>query len=828
MDYKYIERLKKGGKPNISLAGGKGATLIRLINSEIPVPEGFILLTSAYREYAHYNHIDKKIKELTETLSPDDIVGLEIASKTIKGLFTEGEFPDKMLNEIKFAYDKYAMESVAVRSSATAEDLPGTSFAGQYDTYLNIKGIQNVLLAIKNCFASLWNSRALSYRLKNGFNNESMAHAVIVQNLIEGEKSGIAFTANPFDGNDQEIIINASWGLGESIVSGSVNPDQWIIHKVTGEIMSEEISTKTTMTMGMEEEISTIQVPDQQKDKPSLNKQELKELHRLIIKTEACFDHPQDIEWTIKDGQVYILQSRDITSISRSDDEYDWNSSLLGNYLWTNGMVGDAFPEIVTPATWSLWETVMGGKVEGHPGIGNICGRIYANYSLIYSMLRKFGKSHDKALKLIDVMLNPKPENIQAPIISIDYWTIIFKIIPAEVKQSFYGRKILKELNTILEESPNKCSGILDDIRKEEEGLELTEIWKEKLYPQFVRLYYLQDKYNENFFMSYSKFKNDLEKTVGIELSTMIQSHISGGSQNLDSMGPLMGIIKVRNGDISKNEYINLYGHRHYNENELYEPKPYERTDWFANQDFSNDYHQINIREILEKRKNDSEVLWKKIEHKYPQNAKLLKKELNEMMEVMHVRENIRSELTRTVGCMRQCLLKAGELLKIDEDVFFMTISEILIALKGGTIKREYIGERKKKYNIYRSLPSYPQFIEGSFNPFSKKSFSNGMEKENDALSDSEKGVIKGCAASAGTVKGLVRRLNNPEEAHLLNPGEILVTTTTNIGWTPLFYSTAAVVTDVGAQLSHAAIVAREIGIPAVVGTGTATKSLET
>jgi pyruvate,water dikinase len=192
----------------------------------------------------------------------------------------------------------------------------------------------------------------------------------------------------------------------------------------------------------------------------------------------------------------------------------------------------------------------------------------------------------------------------------------------------------------------------------------------------------------------------------------------------------------------------------------------------------------------------------------------------------------VRSELTRSVSVIRLFFLKAGELTGLGEDIFFLTYQEVIDVLEGNNLSIKYIPARKKQYAEYRSLPPYPQFIKGEFNPFA---WAANPNRRSDiyapGISTSpslEDDIIKGCAASAGYVEGVVRRIDSPEEGHLLKQGEILVTATTNVGWTPLFSKAAAVVTDVGAQLSHAAIVAREMGIPAVVGAGDATQRLKT
>ncbi len=236
----------------------------------------------------------------------------------VRGLFEAGGVPANLRGEIAAAYaglGNGASVPVAVRSSATAEDLPGMSFAGQYDSFLNVTGLDELVKRIVECWASLWNARALSYRLRQRIGNDDLAHAVIVQRLVHAEKSGILFTANPLNGRRGQLLLNSSWGLGEAIVSGEVNPDQWIISRPDGAIVESRIGDKRTMTVRTERGIEHRPVPEDRRRVASLAPEELRQLHALAEKAERHFGRPQDIEWAYAEGEFRLVQSRPITSL---------------------------------------------------------------------------------------------------------------------------------------------------------------------------------------------------------------------------------------------------------------------------------------------------------------------------------------------------------------------------------------------------------------------------------------------------------------------------------------------------------------------------------
>ncbi|MEM4772818.1 MAG: PEP/pyruvate-binding domain-containing protein [Nanoarchaeales archaeon] len=328
---KYIKFLKELNKNDVNIAGGKGANLGELINSGIPVPNGFVVLGNAYREHIVRNGIDKKIKEILDQTDVDNTEQLEKNTEKIRELIKNAPMPKDVEKEIIEAYKKLSKIEggkeiyVVARSSATAEDIKEASFAGQQETILNVKGVENVLNAVKKCWASLFTARATFYRTKKGFDHLKVDIAVVIQKqlgkiskeeYLKGKYvAGVAFTIHPASGDKNKIVIEAHYGQGEAVVSGYVTPDTFVIDKRTGKILEKHISKKTKMKIasgdfGLEE----VEVPKELSEIPCLNDKILRELWRILLKIEKHYNFPQDVEYVVENEKIYIVQSRPVTA----------------------------------------------------------------------------------------------------------------------------------------------------------------------------------------------------------------------------------------------------------------------------------------------------------------------------------------------------------------------------------------------------------------------------------------------------------------------------------------------------------------------------------
>lgn len=333
--YRYIKLFEEVGKNDIPLVGGKGANLGELTQMGLDVPPGFCVTSSAYNYFVNYTNLNEIVKLLLERLDVDNSDSLTMVSEKLQAKLNESKIPEDLEKEIIDAYREFSKKydlvdpHVAVRSSATAEDLPDASFAGQQDTYLHISGEEELLRHIRRCWASLWTARAIYYREKQDFDHFDVALSVVVQKMVNSEKSGVMFTANPISQNLDEMMINASYGLGEAVVSGMVTPDEYIVNKKTKEIIETTISEKNVMVIQADDGVGTklVQVADylgnEAVNTECLNEYELSTLIDYGIKIENLYKNIQDIEWGIDADtkQLYILQSRPITTIKKDEKE---------------------------------------------------------------------------------------------------------------------------------------------------------------------------------------------------------------------------------------------------------------------------------------------------------------------------------------------------------------------------------------------------------------------------------------------------------------------------------------------------------------------------
>ncbi len=330
----YVAWFKDLNKDSLGVAGGKGTNLGIMFNLGLPVPPGFAVTAQTYKEYLDRTGIKAKIQELLKHLDVEDTEKLQATAKSVQDLIISTPIPENIAEEIMNCYELLGAGKgahglvdaqevfVAVRSSATAEDLPTASFAGQQATYLNIKGKEKVVLAVLACWASLFTARAIYYREKNNFDHAKVLISAIVQKMVNSDQSGIMFTINPSTNNQQEIVIEAVYGLGEMIVGGEVNPDLYVVDKESREIKKMEVRKKEVGLFRNEngKNVKLAIIPNLQ-TRQVIPDTHIKELARLGKKIEKHYEKPQDIEWAIEKNQIYIVQARAVTTLKPQETE---------------------------------------------------------------------------------------------------------------------------------------------------------------------------------------------------------------------------------------------------------------------------------------------------------------------------------------------------------------------------------------------------------------------------------------------------------------------------------------------------------------------------
>ena len=327
---KNIVWLSEITKQDVEIAGGKGANLAELYNAKLPVPEAFIVTANAYLNFIEEAGLKEKINEILHSIDVENTMELEEKAKEIQELIVNAEMPETLKEEILEAYECLSIEKVdaesivksepcfvAVRSSATTEDLATASFAGQQETFLNVKG-KEIIEAIKRCWSSLFTARAIYYRQRRGFSHEKALIAVIVQKMVNADKAGVTFTANPITNNKDEVVIEAVFGLGEGIVSGKLQPDTYVIDKSNFTIKSKKIGIKEfAFKISHEGKIEKEQLDEERKKQQVLSEKEIVELVKYGIRIENHYGLAQDIEWAIQNNKIYILQARPITTLKK-------------------------------------------------------------------------------------------------------------------------------------------------------------------------------------------------------------------------------------------------------------------------------------------------------------------------------------------------------------------------------------------------------------------------------------------------------------------------------------------------------------------------------
>jgi phosphohistidine swiveling domain-containing protein len=440
-----------------------------------------------------------------------------------------------------------------------------------------------------------------------------------------------------------------------------------------------------------------------------------------------------------------------------------------------------------------------------------------------------FGMSIKRSLNLIRDVLGPMPEGMSIPIYPFSRLELLKIMAPRLI--GYLGKllKTWKNINQFLRSTPDWCQKMTARINEVKTKEELLSLWQDEIYPYNSKAWFtlLAGGSKTVLVMNLNK---ELIRLVGIEDANVLLSNLRGNS-GIASLEPILGISKIIQGEIRREEYLMQYGHRGPHEFELSIPHPAEDTDWLERQIEEFKKSNSNVEELLNKQHARYEYVWERFQQQFPNKVNKIKKQIAKASEAARLREIARSEFVRVFRVNRAFALRSGELTGIGNDVFFLYLAEVLNLLSGDNAAVKHIPARKKTYKKYKALPPLPSIIRGRFDPFKWAEDPNRRIDYFDPTTpfetpDSE--TLKGFAGAAGRIEGSVRVLSSPEEGEMLQPGEILVASTTNIGWTPLFPRTAAIVTDIGAPLSHAAIVARELGIPAVVGCGNATSRLKT
>lgn len=794
-------------KKDVLVAGGKGANLGEMTSAKINVPSGFVITADAYRDFLKVNGIDILIENGIKK-SVDDKRKLLNEAEHFRGKIKSGKFPERLENAIREKYFNHGNNTrVAVRSSATAEDLPDASFAGQQETYLNVQGIESVLNAVRNCYASLWGNRAVSYRFHQGYDQTSVSIAVVIQEMIESEKSGVLFTVNPVNKKENEMQINASFGLGESVVSGRVTADSYIIDK-SGKIAQVNIGSKETQIIYGDKETVEVAVSSDKRKTRALNDREILELMKCGLEIEKHYRMPMDIEWAIKNDIVYILQARAITTLKNSGNDITGND-LIEKYIKGKKIKKDT-------------REVMSFFLEKMP---------FAHRVLDFDYLMAINDQKVNILSEGGIIL---PRN---PIIDDDG----IQTFSDEGKR--IGKNIFKFFNILknmkdFEFCYKKCKDFMNIYETEIEEIKHLNFENMTLMECGN---FLEESYALLQKLAYDRFKYALFPSVlNSKKFTKIIKKVNSNYSSFDFYWDLDNKTSVITNDvytmaceIRKNEALKRAIISGDNFKELYKKfNDFKNIsdEFMKDNGFKSDYNcyclsaktfledpdrLTNIlRPILNENSNESKdtkdfsKLMESIEGIYGKKYQDIEKQIKYFRYFHVVREESQYLWETLFYYVRKCVKRINFILLGDENIEIGVANlfhkELLKAINRGNLNesdKEKINRRNEKFPLAVKVWEASKLL----------------------IFKTDGDVLKGVSGSTGIAVGKVCLINSPKEFYKMKKGDILVCHLTDPEWTPLFKLASAVVADTGSALSHAAIVAREYNIPAVLGVGFAT-----
>lgn len=859
-------------------AGGKGYNLYRLTKAGVPVPEWFVIGRDHFQNFVQQPGVAPHLATTISDFEAGQISGAE-AETQIQNLFLEQALPEALINGVVSTLAAQQMKGkVSVRSSAADEDSLSHSFAGQLSSFLYIESLETILRSLKLCWASGYTARGLAYRKENQLSVAKIQVAVVIQKMIDPEKSGVLFTCDPVKKTLDSYVISSVYGVGEGLVSGALDADSFWLEASSGKVVSSSIvSKKEKFTTLPKMGIIKQDVPPHFQDQPSLNERELENLFKWAQKIHVQWNRPQDIEWAISEGQVYFLQTRPVTNL---------DVQLVGYpHLWDNSNIVESYGGLTSPLSFSFalrnyravyvqFCEVLGvpseiiKDMESYLGfmLGHIRGRVYYNlfnwYKLV-GVLPGFQNNREFMETMMGVSQALSPE-------------IADRIQPHPSWNTLIGRwrKFVTGINfliyhvriqTIVDQFLKKFHSDYDYYRHlpfaQQRGDQLLQIYLEierKMLGQWKA-----PIINDFLCMVHFGLLRKLTQSWLSDLDQNIQNDLMAGEGGLESAEPTKAALKLafiaqqdpelekmivetdsailletlnqsRFQDFYQNVqgYLDRFGFRCMSEMKL------EEIDLIIDPS----YLFVILKNYLKKGKvelhNDarekalrSNAESKVAGHLTPYKRIVFFWALKHARKAVKNRENTRFTRTRIYGVARNIFQNIGEdlsaqnILENARDIFWLTIEEI-IGLYNGTLPssdlKAFVNLRKEAFETYQEDPDPRIMTRGPVY------FKNAFHKEEElAMVTDVDADLQGLPCCPGVVEGTVKVILNPTDNLELN-GEILVTTRTDPGWVPLYPSISGLLVERGSLLSHSAIVAREMGIPAVVSIPQLTKTLKT
>jgi len=875
--------------PNATLAnaGGKGLNLARLARAGFRVPNGFVATTAAYAAFVTANGLGAEIEAVLETVDFDDPAALESASARIRTAFERGTMAPEFAAAVDAAYAAMDAPPVAVRSSATDEDLPDLSFAGQQDTLLNIVGAASLQQAIVTCWSSLWTARAIGYRARNAIAQEQVALAVVVQEMVQAEASGVLFTANPLTGRRTETVIDATLGLGEALVSGQVEPDHYVVDTQRRAILSKTLGAKAITVTGVAGG-GTATTPADAAARQAIPDAVILDLVALGDKVAALYDFPQDIEWAWAEGQLYLLQSRPITSL------FPLPAGMAPaplQVMMAFSAVQGIF-EPLTPLGQDTMKTVLtgGGRLFGfstdirrQTTFSVAAERLYINFTPVLrneigrKVLPKIAGAIDPGVAQAFTELVDDPRLLsQRTGIGLDgLRTILGFALPmaGRVQRAWQQpaaerARVTALMDDIVASTERRvaASGDLwgDYARRLQVLLDARDLFPDVVIPNGVAVVMAG---MIPFFGVLQRFAGEAARVTGDPAVALLPLEIARGlphnvttemdlalwqtAQSLrhepesarifatTSAATLADLYLARRlplfaqGVIAA--FMAKYGMRGLGEIDLGRPRWREQPEHIMQvlQSYLRIADPAQAPDaVFARGKLAAAAAADRLEAAVRRTpggafkARLVRAAIVRYRALAGLREAPKFFAVRMMGLIRQGLLESGAalvdagLLDAPDDLFFLYIDELQEIARRRTVPPAYrteVAERHRLREREMRRKQLPRVLlsDGTC-------YYDGVR-----AADGDAGAIVGDPVSPGVVEGTVRVVFNPNGTQLA-PGEILVCPGTDPAWTPLFLAAGGLVMEVGGMMTHGSVVAREYGIPAVVGVHDATRRLQT
>ncbi|MEN6461629.1 MAG: PEP/pyruvate-binding domain-containing protein [Syntrophomonas sp.] len=831
----------------VEAAGGKGWNLGRLQRYGFRVPTGGVLAAEAYQLFMAENNLLENTIEMARSININNIENKETEGKLnlIRNNIEAGHMPQHIKEELisKLTNMDLIDKPLAIRSSATTEDSGKASFAGIHESYLNVKGLGKILSAVKKCFASLWTPRAVAYRRKMHIKDDEIFQAVVVMEMVDAEAAGVGFTCDPRTGREDIVLINANFGLGESLVSGAVEPDEYCLD-YWFDIIEKRIGSKEGKTMARKDCGTVFIESPGSAARQVLSDEQIRKLGLLIKRVMdalGCGDQHQDVEWVFDGRDFTLVQARPVTAMPR----YTFAELKNQPDIWSNGNFKDAMPMVQSTLNWSLLiQTPQVGLelcgFKSPPGLQNVkrfAGRLYWNLALQQW-------AFFDALGLMPCQINEALGGYQPEIEISDtkpYHGINgFKRIWRILKYVRLNQKVSRNAKAYFD----KVDKFSDNLvykgfanHSDNDLINNVEAIQSMLY-EFSPVF---------FACAMSADMNPLTKTLKkyfpVRANVLANALMTGQGDITSAQHGyrLLEMAEIARGDTAARDYLGKssfdpytwekelpegspckqalrdflakYGHRGIYEMDIYNPRWREDPSYILHI-IKSTMQTANLDEFKEHQRAKIREVWREIEQVIPTSRHgKIRRQLEQAVKGMELREMAKSELVKIYGVMRILALEIGHrlqerrILTAKDDVFHCSWSELGSILKGDWNGRGLailVMERKQWRQKMEELSPPDYFIDDS--PQFVK-----------AVSHSAGQALKGLGGATGRASGPARLLYHPHQGEKLKAGDVLVAPTTDPGWTPLFLRASALVVESGGAGSHGAIVAREYGIPAVL-----------